>query len=82
MLKLVQLELQYAAKTNELQPPHTYVPWVVVDGQPLYDVSYPSLECRLCYMTISVLKSVYNEFTPLTSYNFSVCSMYFLKCVK
>ncbi|KAL0390101.1 UNVERIFIED_CONTAM: Cinnamoyl-CoA reductase 1 [Sesamum calycinum] len=33
----VQLELQYAAETNALDPPHRYVPWVVVDGQPLYD---------------------------------------------
>ncbi|KAF2296845.1 hypothetical protein GH714_008338 [Hevea brasiliensis] len=43
----MQLELQYAAETNALQPPHRYVPWVVVDGQPLYE-DYENFISYIC----------------------------------
>ncbi|ERN08998.1 hypothetical protein AMTR_s00153p00064140 [Amborella trichopoda] len=42
-----KLELQYAAETNALQPPHKYVPWVVVDGQPLYE-DYQNVANYVC----------------------------------
>ncbi|KAI3829974.1 hypothetical protein L1987_04106 [Smallanthus sonchifolius] len=43
----MQLELQYADEISALKPPHTYVPWVVVDGQPLYD-DYPDFVGFIC----------------------------------
>lgn len=42
-----ELELSYAAATNALEPPHKYVPWVVVDGQPLYE-DYDNLFRYIC----------------------------------
>lgn len=37
-LLLVQLELRYANETGNLIPPHVFVPWVVVNGEPLKQV--------------------------------------------
>ncbi|XP_068668095.1 gamma-interferon-responsive lysosomal thiol protein-like [Aristolochia californica] len=42
-----KLELLYAAETSALEPPHTYVPWVVVDGRPLYE-DYENFETYIC----------------------------------
>ncbi|CAD5167978.1 unnamed protein product [Musa acuminata subsp. malaccensis] len=42
-----ELELKYAAQTDSLEPPHRYVPWVVVDGQPLYE-DYENFEAYIC----------------------------------
>ncbi|XP_059431116.1 gamma-interferon-responsive lysosomal thiol protein-like isoform X2 [Corylus avellana] len=41
------LELQYAAETNSLEPPHEYVPWVVVNGEPLYE-DYENFVSYIC----------------------------------
>ncbi|KAK8453965.1 hypothetical protein SEVIR_5G372200v4 [Setaria viridis] len=42
-----QLEMQYAAETNALQPPHQFVPWVVVNGKPLGE-DYMNFEAYIC----------------------------------
>ncbi|CAM8967599.1 unnamed protein product [Rhodiola kirilowii] len=42
-----ELELQYAAETGSLQPPHKYVPWVTVNGEPLYD-DYENFVAYIC----------------------------------
>lgn len=42
-----KLELEYAGQTDSLQPPHEYVPWVVVDGQPIYE-DYEDVDAYIC----------------------------------
>ncbi|KAK9057540.1 hypothetical protein SSX86_022376 [Deinandra increscens subsp. villosa] len=42
-----KLEIGYADETMALEPPHVYVPWVVVDGQPLYD-DYTNFISYIC----------------------------------
>lgn len=34
----MQLEQKYATETAQLKPPHRFVPWVVVNNQPLQEV--------------------------------------------
>ena len=53
----MQLDLKYAAETNALEPPHKYVPWVVVDGQPLYEVC--SLDYQINWSLYSTPASFY-----------------------
>ncbi|KAH8954067.1 hypothetical protein BDL97_08G060500 [Sphagnum fallax] len=42
-----KLELEFAAETDRLQPPHKYVPWVLVNGEPLYE-NYEDVAIYVC----------------------------------
>ncbi|KAJ7531198.1 hypothetical protein O6H91_14G036000 [Diphasiastrum complanatum] len=42
-----KLERRFADETFSLKPPHQYVPWVLVNGTPLYD-DYESVETYVC----------------------------------
>ncbi|CAK9227515.1 unnamed protein product [Sphagnum troendelagicum] len=42
-----KLELEFAAETNRLQPPHKYVPWVLVNGEPLFE-NYEDVARYVC----------------------------------
>ena len=48
----VQLALEHGRQTAELVPPHKFVPWVVVDGKPLYNVSGRQLFLKFLIKTI------------------------------
>ncbi|PIA37523.1 hypothetical protein AQUCO_03000237v1 [Aquilegia coerulea] len=63
-----QLDLQYAKVTNDLQPPHKYVPWVTVNGQPLYD-DYENFMTYVCkaYKGDSVPKACKDLPPPIVS---------------
>ena len=38
LLLISQIEQKYAKETAELNPPHRFVPWVVVNNQALQEV--------------------------------------------
>ncbi|KNA08335.1 hypothetical protein SOVF_163510 [Spinacia oleracea] len=42
-----KLQLKYGALTAALEPPHQYVPWVVVDGEPLLE-DYENFVSYIC----------------------------------
>lgn len=43
----MQLEQNYASETTHLNPPHRFVPWVIVDNHPLQEVSQLQFELVL-----------------------------------
>lgn len=48
---MVQLEQGYADETAHLNPPHRFVPWVLVNDIPLEEVSYSNLSISLLLLS-------------------------------
>ncbi|WOK95838.1 hypothetical protein Cni_G04545 [Canna indica] len=61
-----ELELKYAVQTDALDPPHKYVPWVVVDGQPLYE-DYENFEAYVCKAYSGEPPKVCSELSLITN---------------
>jgi len=66
-----ELDLQYANEINALEPPHTYVPWVVVDGKPIYDdyIYFVSFICN-AYKGSNVPQACLDLAEPVTTQNY------------
>ncbi|KAL4347925.1 hypothetical protein GQ457_17G006210 [Hibiscus cannabinus] len=72
----LKLLLQHGDETENLKPPHEYVPWVVVNNAPLKDVS---LSLSLCEFEVTFVTSNFNICFMVQDYeNFvkSVCDAY------
>ncbi|KAJ4908938.1 gamma interferon responsive lysosomal thiol (GILT) reductase family protein [Raphanus sativus] len=81
-----QLELKYAEETSELNPAHTFVPWVVVNNQPLqenyqnfvmyvcnaYGSSQVPEACRNLNNSVKI-QSTFNSSVEKLSYSHQVC---------
>lgn len=81
-----QLELKYAEETSELNPAHTFVPWVVVNNQPLqenyqnfvmyvcnaYGSSQVPEACRNLNNSVEI-QSTFNSSVEKLSYSHQVC---------
>ncbi|KAL8258796.1 hypothetical protein R6Q59_026749 [Mikania micrantha] len=69
-----KLEVGYADETMALDPPHEYVPWVVVDGQPLYD-DYTNFISYICkaYRGSNVPQACLSLLPPITASKDPVC---------
>lgn len=48
-----QIETKYARETAQLNPPHRFVPWLVVNNKPLAEVSYSIITFRIAYFRLN-----------------------------